>query len=151
AGRPAQPAIPGRRGGRLHRIAQRRAVRDPQPEREDHLRLRLVVHDVTSRPSPLAFVHGALDRADQLRDDHEALAALWPRAGVIALDADGRALADHERALRIVDGAALGGGPGTATFLGLRDGQAWFFAEADTLAIDAPHRIDLRSAAAHWP
>ncbi len=101
--------------------------------------------------SPFAFVDGALDRADHLRDDSDALNALWPQAGVIALDADGRALADEGKALRIVRGAELCGGPGATTFLGLRDGQAWFFAEAATLAIDAPQRVDLRSAAAHWP
>ena len=106
---------------------------------------------MSGRGSPFAFVDGALDRADLLRDDPGALNALWPQAGVIALDADGRALADDARALRVVRGAELGGGPGTTTFLGLRDGRAWFFAEAATLAIDAPHRVDLRSAAAHWP
>ena len=101
--------------------------------------------------SPFAFVDGALDRADHLRDDDDALNALWPRAGVIALDAAGRALADDGKSLRVVHGTDVGGGPGTTTFLGLRDGQAWFFAEAATLAIDAPQRVDLRSAAAHWP
>ncbi|RZA20200.1 MAG: NAD(+) diphosphatase [Lysobacteraceae bacterium] len=101
--------------------------------------------------SPFAFVDGALDRADALRDDTEALNALWPRAGVIVLDADGRAFADADKALRIVRGAELGGGPGTTTFLGLRDGQAWFFANAATLALDAPQRVELRGAAGHWP
>ena len=101
--------------------------------------------------TPFAFVDGALDRADHLRDDHEALSALWPRAGVIVLDADGRALADASKSLRIVRGGELDGGPGITTFLGLRDGQAWFFADAATLATDAPQRVDLRSAASHWP
>ena len=107
---------------------------------------------VTQTPfSPFAFIDGALDRADALRDDTAALNALWPQAGVIVLDADGRASADESKALRSVRGADLGGGPGTTTFLGLRDGQAWFFADAATLALDAPRRVDLRSAAAHWP
>ena len=40
AGRSAEPAVPdGRRGG-LHREPDRCPVRDPQPERKDHLRLR---------------------------------------------------------------------------------------------------------------
>ncbi|MFT4178332.1 MAG: NAD(+) diphosphatase [Thermomonas sp.] len=104
-----------------------------------------------AKASPFAFVDGALDRADHLRDDADALAALWPDAGVIALDADGRALADGSNALFDIDGAMLGGGPGIATFLGLRDGRAWFFAEAGTLAIHAPARIDLRRAASQWP
>ena len=101
--------------------------------------------------SPFAFVDGALDRADHLRDDADALNALWPQAGVIVLDADGRAFADENKALRIVRSAELGGGVGSATFLGLRDGEAWFFADAATLAIDAPNRVDLRAAATHWP
>ncbi|HQY82439.1 MAG: NAD(+) diphosphatase [Thermomonas sp.] len=101
--------------------------------------------------SPFAFVDGALDRADQLREDNAALQALWPRAGVIVLDEDGRAFADDTRALRSARGAELGGGPGASTFLGLRDGEAWFFANASTLALHASQRVDLRQAAAHWP
>ena len=101
--------------------------------------------------TPFAFVDGALDRADQLRDDTDALNALWAAAGVIVLDADGRAFANADKSACIVLGAELGRGPGTTTFLGLRDGQAWFFANAATLAIEVPHRVDLRSAAAHWP
>ena len=101
--------------------------------------------------TPFAFVDGALDRADQLRDDTDALNALWAAAGVIVLDADGRAFANADKSACIALGAELGGGPGTTTFLGLRDGQAWFFANAATLAIEVPHRVDLRSAAAHWP
>ena len=106
---------------------------------------------MSDRTSPFSFVDGALDRADQLRDDTDALNALWAAAGVIVLDADGRAFANADKSACIVLGAELGGGPGTTTFLGLRDGQAWFFANAATLAIEAPHRVDLRSAAAHWP
>lgn len=100
---------------------------------------------------PFAFIEGALDRADHLRDDPDALAALWPNASVIVLDDDGRAFADDTKTLRIARGAELGGGPGTTTFLGLRDGEAWFFANASTLAVHASQRVDLRIAAAHWP
>ena len=46
AGRPAQPAVPDGRRDRLQRKPERRAVRDPQSEREDHLRLRQQFHDV---------------------------------------------------------------------------------------------------------
>ena len=49
---------------------------------------------MTQPASPFAFVDGALDRADHLRDDPAALDALRHDAGVIVLDADGRALAD---------------------------------------------------------
>ena len=104
-----------------------------------------------SPASPFAFIEGALDRADHLRDDPAALAALWPNASVIVLDEDGRAFADDTRALRSARGGELGGGPGTTTFLGLREGEAWFFANASTLALHASQRVDLRSAAAHWP
>ncbi len=101
--------------------------------------------------SPFAFVDGALDRADQLRADPEALLALWPQSRVIVLDSDGRALADDEGQLQAPTGTELGGEPGITTFLGLRDAQAWFAANADTLDTRAPQRIDLRSAAARWP
>ena len=77
---------------------------------------------MSERGSPFAFVDGALDRADHLRDDPDALNALWPQAGVIVLDADGRAFADETKSMRSVRGAELGGGPGAITFLGLRDG-----------------------------
>ena len=101
--------------------------------------------------TPFSFVEGALDRADHLRGDAEALLALWPQAQVIVLDADGRAFADAGRDFLAFDAAVLGHGPGIMTLLGLRDGQAWFFADAATLDASAPERIDLRRAAAQWP
>lgn len=101
--------------------------------------------------SPFAFVDGALDRADHLRDDPVARAAAWPRAGVIALDAAGNALADADARLLALDGAMLADGPGDAVFLGQREGRAWFFVDAAAHAIDAPARLDLRRAAAQWP
>jgi len=100
---------------------------------------------------PFAFVDGALDRADHLRDDGEALATAWPRARIVLLDDDGRALADATQHLLAVTGGDLGGGPGTAIFLGLRDDVAWFAQRAATVEIDAPQRVDLRSAASQWP
>ncbi|QNN47809.1 NAD(+) diphosphatase [Thermomonas brevis] len=101
--------------------------------------------------SPFSFVDGALDRADHLRDDPAALAAAWPSAGVIALDAAGNALADAASQLLPLDGAALADGPGAAVFLGQREGRAWFFVDADAPGVDAPARIDLRRAASRWP
>ena len=106
---------------------------------------------MSDRTSPFSFVDGALDRADHLRGDADALHALWPHAQVIVLDAEGRAFADDGRACLAFDAAALGNRPGTMTFLGLRDGQAWFSADATTLDATAPERVDLRRAAAHWP
>ena len=102
-------------------------------------------------PSSFAFLDGALDRADHLRDDADALAALWPRARVVLLDEDGRALADAGKALLAPTGTQLGGGPGVATFLGLRDDEGWFAQSASTVAFDAPERVDLRAAATYWP
>jgi len=102
-------------------------------------------------PGAFAFLEGALDRADHLRDAPDALAALWPRARVLLLDDDGRALAAETQHLFTVDGDTLGGMPAHAVFLGVRDGAGWFAARAAVTAIDAPQRIDLRAAAALWP
>ena len=98
-----------------------------------------------------AFLEGALDRADHLRDAPGALSALWPQARVLLLDDDGRALADDAQRLSAIAGAALGGMPANAVFLGLHDGQGWFAARAATVDVQAPQRIDLRAAAATWP
>jgi len=106
---------------------------------------------VTGGPSPFAFVDGALDRADHLRDDSDALTRLWPSACIVLLDVEGRALADANGALRAPTGAELGGGPGTAIFLGLQGEQAWFAQTAETTSIVSDMRVDLRSAAARWP
>ena len=105
-------------------------------------------------PAPLdgfAFTGEPIGRADALRDDADALARLWPRARVIVLDADGQAFADQGGQLMVVNGDALGGGPGAALFLGLHGDVAWFALQADELPLTAPQRIDLRRAAATWP
>ena len=101
--------------------------------------------------SPYAFVDGALDRADALRDDAEALAALWPEARVVLLEDDGRALADADRLLLAPTGRELGGVPAAAVFLGKRDDTAWFAARAATTDFEAPTRVELRAAAISWP
>ena len=104
---------------------------------------------------PFAFVQGALDRADALRDDGDALARLWPSARVVLLEDDGRALADAGGRLHAPSGADIGGGPGTAIFLGMRGDEAWFAQRAATVgpraAEGAPKRVDLRASAAAWP
>jgi NAD+ diphosphatase len=100
--------------------------------------------------SPYAFVDGALDRADALRDKPEALAALWPDARVVLLDDDGRALADASQQLHAPSGNDLQGMPAGAVFLGLREQQAWFAARAVTVEQEAPQRVDLRTAAGLW-
>ena len=48
-------------------------------------------------------------------------------------------------------GSELGGGPGTAIFLGLRGDEAWFAQPLSTTPIADPQRIDLRTAAMRWP
>jgi NAD+ diphosphatase len=101
--------------------------------------------------SGFAFTGETLSRADALRDDAAALSKLWPTARVIVLDTDGSALADETGQLLVVSGAELGGGPGTAVFLGLLADVAWFALDAQVLPISAPQRIDLRRAAASWP
>ncbi len=105
----------------------------------------------TPELSGFAFAGDSLDRADALRDQPERLFELWPRARVIVLDREGRAFADAQGALAATEGAALGGGPGTAIFLGLRGDTAWFAQEADTVPFDAPGHVDLRKAGMQWP
>ena len=110
--------------------------------------------------TPFAFVEtepcrAALDRADHLRTDPEALGRLWPEARVVLLDAAGLALADEQRRLCAPRGADLSegpGGPGAAVFLGVDgDGRGWFALDAALTAFQAPGRSDLRGAATHWP
>ena len=107
---------------------------------------------VLASVSPFAFVDGALDRADALRDDSAALQRLWPDAGVIVLTAQGNAWVDAEQQFLMLQGEFIPGGAATHTFLGTREGRAWFFVEASTLN-DPPevNTLDLRTAAAHWP
>ncbi len=105
---------------------------------------------MNGRSCPYAFVEGALDRADALRDDPAALEALWPSAGVVVLDADGAALVEAACGLPAWTGAQFGDTPEGRTFLGMREGQAWFLVDGAP-GHDAPLRMDLRRAAAHWP
>jgi NAD+ diphosphatase len=104
-----------------------------------------------AHPGAFAFLEGGLDRADHLRDAPDALAAFWPQAKVILLDDDCHALADDAQRMFAVVGDALGGMPANAVFLGLHGDQAWFAARAATVDIEAPQRVDLRSAAGAWP
>ena len=69
-----------------------------------------------------AFAGAALDRADALRDDADALARLWPDARVLVLDADGTAFADADGQPFLTSGRELGGGP---DLLGLLGGETF--------------------------
>lgn len=101
--------------------------------------------------SPFAFVEGALDRADALRDDQAALARLWPQAGVIVLNERGEALTDAHAELLTPSSDALRCGLDAATFLGVQGERAWFFVEAAAAGMPGAASIDLRKAAAQWP
>lgn len=101
--------------------------------------------------SGYAFVAEPIDRADTLRDDPEALARLWPQARILVLDADGTAFTDAQGQWLALTGEELGGGPGTAVFLGMSGGVANFSIEAGSVPLQAPGRLDLREAAATWP
>ena len=122
-------------------------------------------------PRPrFAFVAGALDRADALRDHPEALRGHWPNAQVLVIDAEGRTRARGgvDAGLLALSGQALGDGAGPsadglverAVFLGMAGDGAWFALPADALADasaearaawEAGQPIDLRAAAAVWP
>lgn len=97
-----------------------------------------------------AFADPGLDRADHLRDDSDALAALWSQGKVLLIDGEGQTGVDADRALLAVDGASLDLEAPQAVFLGLRGEQAWFAAPVSAADTDAAPRIDLRSAAALW-
>jgi NAD+ diphosphatase len=114
--------------------------------------------DDTSTTSRFAFVEAPLDRAEHLRDDVAALAALWPQARIVVVDAEGRAAADAGHGPLIIGGADFAdasagsaSAQAAALFLGLRGDEAWFAVRADAVNVDIPHWIDLRSAATNWP
>jgi len=97
---------------------------------------------------PFAFVNAALDRAEHLRMNPAALRTLYPRARVLQIDADGLALGDVDGP--VLHAFAAAAAADAAVFLGLdADGNPWFAHPA--AASDTASRLDLRSAAAHWP
>lgn len=111
-------------------------------------------------PTPrYAFVEGALDRADALRDNTDALQAYWPDAQVLLVDADGRTHGEDARPVPVT-GRALVATCGHAVFLGMHGDQAWFAQAwpedgpaptgAASGALPPADRIDLRTAAARW-
>lgn len=125
-------------------------------------------------PAPrFAFVEGALDRADLLRDNAEALAAYWHHARVLIVDGEGRGRTAADGGLLSLRGGDIAedyaamsedaAAQDPPVFLGLREDEAWFALSAAALA-DATAAaqatrttweraapIDLRGAAAQWP
>lgn len=100
---------------------------------------------------PFAFIDGALDRAEHVRTDPARLAALWPVARVLLLDAAGNALADADGRWHPSTGSAHPDRIDDAVLLGLHGEQAWFALPALGEAATDSTRIDLRTAAATWP
>jgi len=109
---------------------------------------------VSDTPREYAFRHPGLDRAEHLREDRDALAALWPAAQVLVVDVEGllRHLPGDDDAPRFCAAAELAPElPPAAAFLGLH-GEAPYFALAAEGVADLPaSTTDLRSAAARWP
>jgi len=108
-----------------------------------------------TRDATFAFLEGALDRAEHLRDDPVALAALWTNGRALIVDDDGQAWADAEGALHVPEPSASGP-VDDAVFLGMRGEQGWFALRGGPVAERADGsgaltRVDLRTAAATWP
>jgi NAD+ diphosphatase len=104
-------------------------------------------------PTPrFAFVEGALDRADALRDNADALHAYWPNARVLLIDGDGRTVGDDDGWLVTARGDDLASAPEAAIFLGMRGDEPWFAQRlsAEPGSTVSAKRVDLRSAAAQW-
>ncbi|WP_242007446.1 NAD(+) diphosphatase [Luteimonas cucumeris] len=107
--------------------------------------------DGTPTPAPgFAFSDPGLDRADHLRDDPQALAALWRNGKVLLVDNEGNTAVDAQRGLLAFDGTSLVDSAEHGIFLGLRDEQAWFALPTETSGFEPSARLDLRSAAALW-
>jgi len=100
--------------------------------------------------APLPLSSTGIDRASERREDADWLQQAWRDARLVLLDEDGRAaLDDSGRRLRAWRASDL---PPVAfeasSFLGLRDGQAWFALPAGAAADEAHQWTDLRRAAA---
>lgn len=93
----------------------------------------------------------ALDRAEHLREDPEALARLWAQARIIGIDEDGNlALAGDDAGLAVWTSEHLGPDPADAIFLGLAGDVPWFARPAAALP-GAAAWMDLRSAGTRLP
>jgi NAD+ diphosphatase len=105
-------------------------------------------------PAPgYAFRGPGLDRAETLRENPETLAARWPAARVVVVDAEGHArFPGSAEAPEFLSGQHLFADlPEAASFLGLDGDTAWFALPHEALAEPLPGRLDLRQAALQWP
>jgi NAD+ diphosphatase len=109
---------------------------------------------VTGAPREYAFRHRGLDRAEHLREDHDALAARWPSAHVLVIDVEGqlRHPPGDDAQPRFSTALSLAPElPPAAAFLGLHGDDAYFAVAAESLPELPAATLDLRSAAARWP
>lgn len=101
--------------------------------------------------SGYAFGDAGLDRSDALRGDAAALRALWPRARLLLLDAEGRAAADGCGQPLPLAGTDLPDRFDQAVFLGLDGSGRPHFALQAPAGQAVRQWIDLRRAAGAWP
>jgi len=98
-----------------------------------------------------AYTEAGLDRADPLRHDPTALAALWPCAHVLRLDPQLRAVVGADGFWAPQAGDQPDALPADALFLGIdRNDQVPWFAWVDRQAAAEP-LLELRQAASQWP
>lgn len=104
-------------------------------------------------PRQFAFQHPGLDRAEDLRQNPDALDRLWPKAKIIIIDLQGNArFQNDELEPMFLSGADFfSERPSTTSFLGQAHDQSWFAVRAEFIVELPPHAVDLRSAAATWP
>jgi NAD+ diphosphatase len=101
---------------------------------------------------PYAFVAGALDRADALRDDPAALDALWPGGGVVEVDGNGRVEVSGDAPHWRRGGALQSARPDDSVFLGLdRDGRGWFARARAPIADESGGARHRRARIRHRP
>lgn len=105
---------------------------------------------MSARPTPL-FTGLALDRADHLRSQPDALESLSTSCCLVRVDREGRLGANAAGdCLHVEQPAPFSGLWQQASFLGLHQQQAWFSIIGDALAMEVPQWLDLRTAAARF-
>jgi len=99
-----------------------------------------------------AFITMPLDRCDDLRNQPQTLAALWPQAQVLVLDSQGNALSQINGLPWLLCGAAWHQAPPSALFLGKWEETAWFAVNTIPDTLKQPRQwVGLRQAGMEWP